>query len=251
MEELDYNPYKQPLAPYEEGFGYYGAVGLTKDGEKIQCHICGKLFRSLGIHIRKAHALTLPMYRKQFKLMYKSSLTAPKVREKYIASWHKLPEKYRATRLKNLAAARPYLSKGGWNKSLEQRNMEGSCPDQLIEKIKALAVVLGRTPSSREFYRYYKGYIQTVYRTFGSWSNALKIADMMPARVGVKPSYNRKVLEAMLADFVKYHKRPPTSGDCVNGLLPSAYTFKKYFGSWSNAVKFAEGVRDGRHNGGR
>lgn len=40
---LTFNHYKEPLAeiPKIEGYGYYGAVLGSLDGNGIQCHLCG------------------------------------------------------------------------------------------------------------------------------------------------------------------------------------------------------------------
>lgn len=67
---------KGSLAPYVASplaaahaprcFGTRGAITLI--GSKIQCHICGKAFKSLGIHVRAAHGVSRSDYCWEFGL---------------------------------------------------------------------------------------------------------------------------------------------------------------------------------------
>lgn len=62
-------------------------------------------------------------------------------------------------------------------KSLEQKNKEGRCSLQLLDKIVKLRDYLGAPPTKRQFADYYNwGYLGSIYNTFGSYSEARKIA---------------------------------------------------------------------------
>jgi hypothetical protein len=65
MEDLLLGPYKTPLTKVTEGFGYMGAILLTKDGKGIQCHICGEIKENLSLHVRQ-HSITVREYREKF-----------------------------------------------------------------------------------------------------------------------------------------------------------------------------------------
>lgn len=52
-EDTVVSPFKEPMQKVDGGFGYYGAVTESKDGEYIQCHICGYFFPRLSAHITK------------------------------------------------------------------------------------------------------------------------------------------------------------------------------------------------------
>lgn len=91
MSELDgiipalvYENYKSPLkeVPKDKGFGYYGVIALTKDRSLMQCHICGELYASVALHIRK-HKMDADEYRERFQLARGSSLIGESTREKY------------------------------------------------------------------------------------------------------------------------------------------------------------------------
>lgn len=240
--EVQYDPYKLPLRPVESGHGFMGTIGRTEDGEYLQCHICGGLYKSLGVHAAKKHGVGENEYRERFKLARQTPLVSEKARERYVLTFQKLSIEAQKRRLEALARARVQGSRAKtyYNKSLETKNREGRCPDQLIDKIQALAIILGHTPAMREFREYYGGYIGTIYQTFGSWSAAVKIAGLVEAPRGQGPKrYNRQALIAMIQNFTEVHGRRPYSSDVNAGLLPSAWTFTKYFGSWSNALKEA------------
>lgn len=47
----------------------FGEIGkLNDDGEKIQCHLCGKRYSLLAIHIVRTHGLTCEEYKEKFGL---------------------------------------------------------------------------------------------------------------------------------------------------------------------------------------
>lgn len=56
-------------------FGQKGV--LTHIGTKIQCHICGKPFVSLGAHVWQTHGLSAEQYRLIFALAFVEPLNAP------------------------------------------------------------------------------------------------------------------------------------------------------------------------------
>lgn len=238
--ELDFAPYKKPLRRVQGGFGYMGVVAKTKDGAKLQCHLCGELYANLGTHIRKGHKLTNDEYRDRFELSKSTRLISPEVREKYVAAYAAASPDLKIQRIKAMSKGRKMKPRHTyWHKSLEQKNREGICPDQLIHKIRKLAKSLGHTPTLKEFRDHYHGLALTVYRTFGSWSNALEIAKLEKNHIGLVPRYSRETLMTMMVGFRKVHGRRPYTGDLSHD-LPSQFTFTKYFGSFSAAVKALE-----------
>ncbi len=65
----------------------YGKPGILEtDGERLQCHICGKWRKGLGNHAFKTHGLTADDYREKFGLRYTTALLAPASSAKLSAS---------------------------------------------------------------------------------------------------------------------------------------------------------------------
>ena len=82
-QELVVKNYKEPLKkiPKGEGFGYYGAVSMSVDGMKIQCHLCGEMFQHLGGHIWQTHKMKLSDFREKFQLSYSTPLVGDNYRQ--------------------------------------------------------------------------------------------------------------------------------------------------------------------------
>lgn len=235
--EVFYEPYKEPLTPVEDGFGFMGALGTTNNGLKIECQVCGGLFGNLGVHAAKKHGLGIKEYKSKFRLAGNTTLVAPKIREKYVLQYQNLPSDVLVKRLENLRKGRERPHHKTWyGKSLEQKNKEGICPDQLIDKIQLLAGELGRAPTIEEYRKHYKGLVKITYDTFGSWTNAVRIAGLQPYGRGLRPYYTKSMLIDMIARFKERHGRRPYSSD-LGKELPSQWTFTKNFGSFSNALK--------------
>jgi len=60
----------------------YGKLGvLETDGERVQCHVCGKWYRSLGCHAWQKHGLHPSEYKKEFGLNRFQSLASASCQE--------------------------------------------------------------------------------------------------------------------------------------------------------------------------
>ena len=52
---------------------------LADDGERAQCHVCGRFYGNLGCHIRVAHRLAPDEYRAIFGLRQGTGLVGPRL----------------------------------------------------------------------------------------------------------------------------------------------------------------------------
>ena len=60
----------------------HGEIGvLAEDGERVQCHICGKWFKFLDPHLRKAHVVSSADYKSTFGLNRTQALIGSALRE--------------------------------------------------------------------------------------------------------------------------------------------------------------------------
>lgn len=60
---------------WEEGRQYYGELGtLRHDGDRVQCHVCGRWFKTLGVHTLIIHGLSEEEYKKVFGLNLQTGL---------------------------------------------------------------------------------------------------------------------------------------------------------------------------------
>ncbi len=74
---------------YMPGDPIYGERGvLDDDGETVECHICGKRFAFLGLHVKKTHEMEANEYRKEFGLKQRTGLTSSALKEKHRDTSH-------------------------------------------------------------------------------------------------------------------------------------------------------------------
>ena len=211
----DTSNYKEPLKKLgkSEGFGFYGVLTSSENGEFVQCHVCGKWLRTLANSHLKKHELTQSEYKKEFKLASSTKL----VSRKYSAA---LARRFNETArknprfLKNLKKTtkenirkliQSNKDRKGSKQSLETKNKRGTCRMQLIEKIKEVAEHYDtKTPKRKMFYDYYKSkYINAVYSEFGSWTDAVKAAGMTVSNPSHEPKWSK---EKIIESFKKYYK---------------------------------------------
>lgn len=242
MEEGYLYNYKEPLTKFEGGFGYKGTISYSENADKIQCHFCGLFFESLGYHINKIHSVNAFEYKSKVGLMSSTSLIGESLRKKFIERSIKynnvvIPALLRGSKKALEARKTQPHSK----KSLEQRNLEGSCPDQLLDKILNLKEKLNRVPSWKDFYREYNGnYLGAIQLTFGSWSKALyKVGLISVGETNTIRTSESHLLE-YLKDFYTSYQRTPRSSDFNRELLPSQGVYTRKFGSLNEARFRAE-----------
>ncbi len=122
---------------------------------------------------------------------------------------------------------------------LETKNKRGTCPDQLIEKIREVAKKLGHTPSKDEFIIECDSqrYVHLIYTTFGSWAKAVQKAGLdlkeqvqNGGRNG-RGRYSDDELLDYLSLFHQENGRIPTEVDGKRGWIPNGDIYRRRFGS--------------------
>lgn len=257
--------YKEPMRaiPKSEGFGYYGAVLGSLDGKYIQCHICGNLYGELLPHVRMAHKVSNQEYREQFQLAGSTALVSEEQRElkkqRALEFFKSLtPEQKEAMKRKarqNFLKWKEESGDKGFRAmvahpiKLETKNKRGTCPDQLLDKIRQVKEKVGHTPTLREFIIETGGqrYKHLIFQTFGSWNNAVKMLGFTPNEnkgfKGERRVYKREELLEYLRIFAEENRTVPTATDSKRGWIPDLYVYKRHFGSLENARQEA-GIYD-------
>jgi hypothetical protein len=246
-EELWFYNYKEPLRRYIGGHGFMGVLAHNREGDRVQCHICGNFYQTISPSHVKTHGFeTLKAYKDEVGLAYTTALISEPVREKLVKIFFeqglqrkldlKSNKKFEQERIERLIASNK--SRTGERLRLEKRNLRGNCPDQLLDKLKVLKKELGKVPTKRDFRAKYKGrFLGTIYQTFGSWTNAVKKAGMTPISEtpGAERKYTDKQLLDYLKEFHKMHSRLASHSDFDRGLLPAHSTYIEHFGSMNKA----------------
>lgn len=235
--------YKEPLKRIEGGFGYQGTLAYSKDKDKVQCHICGKLFSSLRMHIIKTHDMPVADYKVKFGLAKSTVLIGEGTRQKLMKNAHPVWLTTNKNWAKYAEARREGLKKF-WKengkrskKPLESFNKAGTCPDQLLDVIDRTIKSFGRTITYKEFKRFHNGrYSKIILTTYGTWSNAMSKLGRDTVHV---PVYNKEKLLDALRDFYAINRRTPRWSDFKRGLLPSCATYIRHFGTLNTARRAA------------
>lgn len=245
--------YKEPLKkiPKSKGVGWFGTLACTIDGEYVQCHVCGKFLASLPGHIYQSHKIKIAEYRERYELSPSTSLVAEterlRMRQEGLRSWAKMTVEQREHFRKKADKARQEGKMAhGKTITLETKNKRGTCPDQLLETIKRCAKEIGHTPSKKEFIDFHKSqrFVHLIYKTFGNWPNAIKMAKLQPKKYESPNNYrvysDDELLE-YLTIFADENNRLPTFTDFKRDYLPSYDIYIRRFGSIKRA-RVAAGI---------
>ncbi|MBN2368707.1 hypothetical protein JXC34_06815 [Candidatus Woesearchaeota archaeon] len=110
--------------------------------------------------------------------------------------------------------------------------------EQLIHFLKKLSSDLKRTPTIKDMNKKKKfPSASTYFKRFGSWNNSLKKAGL---KINISRKYDKKELIENLILLRKELARIPKASDLKKKKWSASYsTYRKYFGSWKNALKKA------------
>ena len=229
--------YKDPLRKFEGGFGYVGVLRYSKDQDKVECHLCGRLFRMLNNgHLGKVHGITAREYKAQTGLTISTALLGEGTRIKLLDRGHnpnhiaelKKAHKRREERKK---AGLPDLQSGQNVLTPQRMNQRGTCPDQLLNMIDKTAKSLGRAPTTEEFLAVHNGkFLGSIRRTFGTWTNALAKLELRTHHIGFTDEH----LIEQVKNFYQVNKRTPRYSDFERGLLPTAGVYYRRYKSLNN-----------------
>ncbi len=238
---------KEPLMPVPKGnHGYLGVLTYNKTKDKIQCHICGLFFKSLsGSGHLKLHGLDNEEYKEKFSLDRTMALVSESTRVKHLnallnrddyATLQSELKKYRETDEHKQKSKTTNKDK---KRRIYAKNKTGTCPLQLLDRVKVLQEKLGFIPNSEDFKREYKGkYIGSIQQIYGSYNKALEYMGITP-RDQFEPTYSQDELIKFIKDFYMRFDRSPCNTDFKRGYLPSAHTYYRRFKSLNHARALA------------
>lgn len=223
--------YKEPFMPYQGGYGYEGVLLFDGIEDRIQCHLCGGWFEYLSHHLHGEHSMTARDYKSQVGLAPTTALISEKYRAKLIqAGTDKRMKNLRSPKSVS-AATRKKISDGlkKWAASREKENKMGTCPEQLLQRVRDKFEELGRTPTQKEL----KGY-DTIRKVWGSYRRACEMAGIPyrePRTGRIRPQNYKYSEEEIVAWIVTYVDK--------NGKLPAVAVWNRMgskvadrFGGW-------------------
>lgn len=216
--------YKEPFMRFEEGYGYQGVLLFDGINDQVQCHLCGEWQTSLPHHLRREHNTNAADYKRQVGLSQTSALISESTREKLIANAKN--GKGLEERKKNLRPGKKHRPESiekirqaildNANRR-ETQNKRGTCPEQLIDRLRKDFARLGRTPTTRE-----AGYLPTIIKVYGSWKNACEIAGVPYREPGKAAKDKLKYHEAEIIIWIREFYD-------ANGRLPRRMDHKQLY----------------------
>ncbi len=239
--------YKTPFMPTDTGIGFQGVLLHDAVEDKVQCSVCAWWGPCLWRHISAEHPeLTAATYKHRFGLNKGTALLSEGLRSKFILAAISRAKAMGKDKLRRMAANgrknRTFPNRGK-PQSMEVKNGFGSCPEQLLERIRKVERDLGRRPSCKEFVNRDGGALSGIKMTFGSWNGAMKILGYTPWKRGVGPNrheWNKKSLIFFLKTFKETHGRSASYADHKRKLMPSVSVFYRHFpGGFKQAIKLA------------
>lgn len=243
--------YKEPLKEIKkkDGFGFYGTLLATNDGQYIQCHVCGQLYQNLSRHVLNAHKKrfsSIKEYREHYELARSTALISETERirlKKATLRWlATLTPKQLEERKRKMRDV--FRRRGNYQPpiALETKNKRGTCPDQLLAKIKEVADRLKKTPTLGQFIHETgtQRYKFLIFKTFGSWNNALKMLKLpLNETKSHKGARHRRHTDEELLEYLRIftqeNQMKPTATDCKRGLLPGYEVYERHFGTFEEA----------------
>ncbi len=165
--------YKEPFMKYEQGFGFQGVLLFDGETDKIQCNLCGNWFHQLGNHVNREHGMKANQYKEKVGLSKKTALVSEKLRESLIANGlDKRLQNLRSRKgIKHTAETIAKIKAYHAGKTRMMQNVNGTCPEQLIDRLVKEYQKQGRTPAERTL-----GFKEALIKTYGTYRNACKFA---------------------------------------------------------------------------
>lgn len=131
--------YKEPFTKVENGYGFEGVLTVSNEETHIQCHLCGRFYTSLAAHVQHTHKMKAKDYKRRFGLRLTKGLVSPKYSKQMKLTNSNASNSVKAKRIAGLKKGADKLAKSpkqSQDYALENKNIKGLCPEQLIDKIK-------------------------------------------------------------------------------------------------------------------
>lgn len=228
-----------PLTVAPSNYGYIGVLLRNRETDKIQCHICGEWFKSVGSHSARKHKINSYEYRKTFSLPLCFPLCSRKLSGRKseiilerMANGYKPGFKNR----KKFYKKQKYNTFYGTNTEA-YKNKRGLCNAQIDSRYLILCEELGKELSSHDLFKYDPALLDIIVVRYGKFSNFKKEKGYVPCNMNTQTRYTDEKLIGILRNFyIKNGKIPRVKHDIEH---PSNKTFYAHFGSWSRALQAA------------
>src|SRR5690606_8180517 len=108
----------------------------------------------------------------------------------------------RKARLKLMKQRSQSAGRPSAKKSMYRKNLNGDCPDQVLDKIQILAKELGRRPTRAEWVKRWKMSTSAIEGQHGSWGKAVELVGLPRHEV-----WNKQDSEALIQRLIEFKER--------------------------------------------
>lgn len=240
-----------PVTPVKSGHGYQGVLLRDRVEDTVQCHICGKWFKNLSMHVLKHHKYSrAEVYKKEFGLPKNFPLTSRstsnKVSDAMIGNTNRRG-KMKEIAEKNFPKKKDKKTREKISRSLKEYyktdahdNMVGLCEKQMEARYIVVMETVGRDPSKEDIEKHDNALLVAMRRRFGSLNKAREHYGFKIYRSKME-EISEEVIISSLRMFKDVHGYPPKAADYLKaGSYPHYSTIKRMYGSWQRALATAD-----------
>lgn len=225
------------------GYGYMGVILRDKIEDKLQCHICGRWFKSLTSHLR-THKIKSREYKIRFSLPLTYPLVSRSISEKFsnnVDYCFKGVDRKKAIRkaIKN-SLIRRFENKRKYSKIMRYsstnmafQNIRGICNEQILRRFMIVSDIIGGEPKTGDLVKYDNNLLAVIMRRYGNLNNFRKHHNFTVSKTPNR--YTDEQLISIVRRFKIETGRRPKESDFV-GKIPSVHAFKNHFGSWNRLL---------------
>tara|TARA_R110000868_G_scaffold411107_1_gene701829 strand:- start:1604 stop:2416 length:813 start_codon:yes stop_codon:yes gene_type:complete len=245
-----------PFMDFTSGYGYLGVILQDINSGKIQCHLCGKLFKGLNTHLFRKHEINSTEYKEKTGLNKTtplcSSNSSKKRRESYFSPERKESVLNHLKDMREKQKSRSVEKKQeGYNKSkfsgrVQRKNLTGTCDLQAKHLFWTLYRKYNGIPPLRDN-RKLENLAITRFGTYEkamlSWGISQKEIDnheekriynfkKLREENNFFPKYSKEIVINQVKQFYDLNKRIFTWSEAKNLGLPSPIVFKRITGTF-------------------
>lgn len=230
--------------------GFLGVIMYDDKDDRVQCHICGRWYASVGAHVARGHGISGPDYKERFGLAQGVALCATSVSStrSSIASKGVANGTFITSGMSNklTPGRKMYFRRAGKYRTpgtsvLSTKNRHGLCELQMLMRYNVVKSIVKREPIQPDFEKYDRTLLGAIFKSFKSLNKYKKtIGAEENARGGVQLNSDIELI-AHLRKWVHDNSSRPQMRDFIrakNG-YPIVSVFVRRFGSWNNALGVA------------
>ena len=236
----------EPFMEVNRGYGYQGIILYDDVSGKLQCHVCGKWFTSVGQHSAQKHKMKADDYKMEFGLTLKTALCSVENSARHrilgLNSYKKNLTKIHRFKFKHRQHGHRKQRQLGID-SMKLKNIHGVCDAQIKARYDVVKSIVGRDPNESDYIKHDKQlYYTGIIGKYGSLNNFRKSIN---AETRKATDYTRKEDIELVGELRRIAVEKKAS-PCITDIRWKKFqcrfshnTFLRHFGSWSNALTMA------------